>query len=190
MAKNAQHQWQPKPGEADMVKCDKCGSEVKASRARRGAGPCIWGSADDSPPAPNPDQAPVPDDLSSTLNLCTTCHLDIATCDSELTFGTGEGNDNVIACDAYRAEVDEPPEAYEKSPDAEPAPPKYPGPKLTDPPEYCNGCNKQLAILPLNSRLDMVACNNHRCALYRERIRMVTKPVERGRRKRATSNGS
>jgi len=61
----------------------------------------------------------------------------------------------------------------------------HPGPKLTDPPEYCNACGDQLAILPLNSRLDMVACRNGRCSLYRERIRMVTKPVERGKRARS-----
>lgn len=148
MPKNRQHQWQPVPGPDDMVKCEKCGSEVKASRARRGTGPCIWGSADDSPPAskedlpsvPNPDQGPVPGAIPAVVNMI---------------------GDELARTDA----------------DAEPAPPQYPGPKLTDPPEYCNACGEHIAILPLNSRMNMVACNNRRCTLYRERLRMVTKPV-------------
>jgi len=88
----------------------------------------------------------------------------------------------------------EPPLDPERPPGIEPAAEeateisKPPGPRHTDPPEYCNACKVQLTILPLNSRLDMVACNNSRCALYRERIRMLTKPVERGKRKRGNNN--
>lgn len=37
-----------------------------------------------------------------TVNLCDSCELHIATCDSEPKFGTGEGNDNVWDCNKYR----------------------------------------------------------------------------------------
>ena len=210
MSKNAQHQWEPVAGPDNLVRCKKCGSEVKASRARRGVGPCIWGDSgasvpivDAVPPSETPgaisEQSPevqaliaaaavaaerfTPEELEAhakimnETNLCEDCHLDIATCDSDPVYGTGPGNDNVIACDAFRPASDEPPEA-----------PQYPGPRLVDPPENCNGCGDRLAILPLNSRLDMVACNNGHCALYRERLRMVTKPTKRGKRKRGNNN--
>ena len=139
MSKNAQHQWEPVIGSDNLVKCKKCKIEVKASRARRGAGPCIWGEPDKMPPVPNEDR-------DTGLEATTKAEI----------------NETVRSLVA-----------------------QHPGPRLTDPPEYCNGCGKQLAILPLNSRLDMVACNNRGCALHRERIRMVTKPTERGKRKRA-----
>lgn len=214
MARNRQHQWQPVEGSDNMVKCEKCGSEVKASRARRGTGPCIWGSADDSPPVPNPDQGLAPinqqspeaqaliaaaaeaqetiprDELEEharimrEVHLCDTCTDHIAECHVRginPKFGTGVGNDNVYECDGYT------PAPPTIDPDNPPDHIKYPGPRLTDPPEHCNVCGEHIAILPLNSRLDMVACNNRGCSLYRERLRLISKPVERGKRKGARS---
>jgi hypothetical protein len=37
----------------------------------------------------------------------------------------------------------------------------------------CNACGKSLKEMPFNSRLAMVACNNIRCNLYRERLRTI-----------------
>lgn len=187
MSRNRQHQWEPVPGPDNLVKCKKCGTEVKASRARRGAGPCIWGEAADlsSVPEAGPPSVPIADQAKE-INLCEACHLDFGSCDSEPEYGAGIGHDNVVACVAYISEADFPSEAYQKSPEADESV-MYPGPRLTDPPEYCNVCGEQIAILPLNSRLDMTACNNRKCALYRERLRMVTKPKERGKRRRAKS---
>ena len=215
MAKNRQHQWEPVPDSEDLVKCAKCGTEVKSAQARKGIGPCTWGEKAD-PPKPTPDQKSemkrvvivgeqppniaklieaaaeatehfTQDELEENArimretNLCDTCMKQPAECESNPKFGTGIGNDNVYECDGYTE--------GEKLP-GRPigvtyTPPKRSGPRLTDPPEICNACGDQLAILPLNSRLDMVACNNSRCALYRERIRMVTKPSERGKHNRA-----
>lgn len=45
----------------------------------------------------------------------------------------------------------------------------------------CNGCGEKLRELPFNSRLAMIACNNRKCNLYRQRIRWLTikeKPEE------------
>jgi len=207
MAKNRQHQWEPVPGSEDLVKCKKCGTEVTTTRARQGAGPCTWGekAEPDNPQqgiAPFNQQSPeaqaliadaaeaqeklTPDELEEharimrETNLCDTCTQQIAECESNPKFGTGVGNDNVYECDGHT-----PPASPGVIDLAMIKPSKYPGPKLTDPPEYCNACGDHIAILPLNSRIDMVACNNRRCTLYRERLRTVTKPVERGKRKRA-----
>jgi len=172
MAKNRQHQWEPVP-DSDMVKCSKCGIEVKATQARKGVGPCLWGEKKEDPE----EKARI----MRETHLCDTCTKQPAECESNPKFGTGIGNDNVYECDGYFE--------GEKLPGrpigVTHIPPKSSGPRLTDPPEICNACGNQLAILPLNSRLDMIACNNSRCALYRERIRMVTKSVERGKRNRA-----
>ena len=37
----------------------------------------------------------------------------------------------------------------------------------------CGACNKPLKQVPFNRRLDMVACTNRRCELYRQRLRFV-----------------
>ena len=192
MAKNRQHQWEP-ISDSDMVKCSKCGTEVKATQARKGVGPCTWGEKADNQQSPKA-QALIASAAEATerftqdeleeharimreTNLCDTCTKQPAECESNPKFGTGIGNDNVYECDGHTPWRSRVIEAIE--------PPKRSGPRLTDPPEYCNACGEHIAILPLNSRLDMVACNNKRCALYRERLRMVPKPVERGKRNRA-----
>ena len=243
MARNRQHQWEPVP-DTDLVKCTKCGTEVTAIQARRGAGPCKWGESDKMPPVPNPEEETEQARIMREVNLCSTCAKECAECDGLPKYGTGVGNDNVYECDGYTKgekpafSAQEPPatdpekgkegvryflgdieitreEAIEQGKGdieglrdgvtafydhetTEPplvinvkdgvkiegidTPPKHPGPRLTDPPEYCNACGTQIAILPLNSKIDMVACNNHRCTMFRERLRMVTKPVERGKR--------
>jgi len=196
MAKNRQHQWEPVPNSEDLVKCSKCGTEVKATQARKGVGPCLWGEKAEPASAPDPNAWRTGDEEIRTeppeeseeqarvmreTNLCDTCTKQPAECESNPKFGTGIGNDNVYECDGYF----EGEKLSGRSIGVTYTPPKPSGPRLTDPPEICNACGNQLAILPLNSRLDMVACNNSRCALYRERIRMVTKPIERGKRKHA-----
>ena len=193
MAKNRQHQWEPVP-DSDKVKCEKCGTEVKATQARKGVGPCTWGEKTE-PDQQSPEaQALIASAAEATerftqdeleeqarimreTNLCDTCNQQPAECGANPKFGTGVGNDNVYECDGY-IEGEKP--AFLAT-----EPPKRSGPRLTDPPEICNACGDHIAILPLNSRLDMIACNNHKCALYRERLRMVPKPVERGKRNRA-----
>ena len=37
----------------------------------------------------------------------------------------------------------------------------------------CNACGQPLVQMPLNRYLDMIACANRRCDLYRERLRVV-----------------
>jgi len=164
--KTDQHDWIP---DSDgTVKCSKCLSIVTLQKARQGIGPCTG--------------KPVTNEQPPALNLCDTCHMDLATCESEPEYA-GPEDYSVIACAAYRPESDEPPEAYQKSPEAEPRP----GPNYIDPPEHCNACGQRLAIVPVNSRMDKVSCVNQRCTLWRERLRWIPKPGNKPRRRRKTS---
>lgn len=180
-----QHEWEDL--EDGNVRCTRCDTIIPKGQARRGFGPCPGKPVETSPvPDPNAWRTGEEDErqeeseedyIKRTLNLCETCTKQPAECGANPKLGTGIGNDNVYECDGYIE--------GEKPAFVAPELQQYPGPKLTDPPEHCNACGDQLAILPLNSRLDMIACRNGRCSLYRERIRMMTKPVER--RKRARS---
>ncbi len=59
------------------------------------------------------------------------------------------------------------------------APPSAPAPvKVYEPlpelKENCGSCGNPLRYIPVNSRLKAVACTKIGCALYRERIRIIT----------------
>lgn len=41
---------------------------------------------------------------NKTMNLCNTCKNNFATCNSDIEFGIGLGNDNVVGCSSYKLE--------------------------------------------------------------------------------------
>jgi len=49
-------------------------------------------------------------------------------------------------------------------------------PESAPPPEAntCAACGEFLAVMPVNSRVKMIACANRRCNLYRQRIRYAS----------------
>lgn len=42
--------------------------------------------------------------MANKVHLCDSCKHEVPTCDSDnLIFGSGKGNDNVVACSTYQA---------------------------------------------------------------------------------------
>ena len=101
--KDKRHKWEPTTG--TLVKCDRCGIELEATKARRGVGPCT-GKGKDTVPAPTEpktDQKPAEPKAKAPapvldLGICNACGSQL----DQMPFNSGN---DMIACKNRRCPI-------------------------------------------------------------------------------------
>ncbi len=211
--RDKQHEWHD-PGSGALLACTKCRRTASTSEIRSGIGECPGSVPDDPGPLIPEGATPVyrDDQLIGYVSvgetdvsyldgqtpkidgggprrvdsICDTCGFTRPECGNDPATVRRAINDDILECTDWQNSSQTPPPPQAPEPKPLPVVISQPGPNYIKPEENCNACHGRLAIIPINTRMSMVACPNRGCDLWRERLRWYPRQDRNPRRRRAS----